>query len=209
MCSDRLKFCELQMERGRMNSRLKERSLAHLHTHMQVLVRWQQWVDGFFSTLNIQQMTIPLFLSVVFFAPFFLHPFIDERLPLFLPIGLQSSELNIDFIQSLVAASVTTRCLFGNHVHVSSQRNAEREEDEGMKMRDNAENPKRREGDIETQEGRQTGRRERRRTQGDKKTEQGIQQAAIKTGEKRKGRKTQRWMRGDSRRIERGKSFFF
>lgn len=156
---------------------------------MQVLVRWQQWVDGFFSTLNIQRMTIPLFLSVVFFAPFFLHPFIDERLPLFLPIGLQSSELNIDFIQSLVAASVTTRCLFGNHVHVSSQRNAEREEDEGMKMRDNAENPKRREDDIETQEGRQTGRRERRRTQGDKKTEQGIQQAAIKMGKKKKRKK--------------------
>lgn len=115
---------------------------------MQVLVRWQEWVDGFFSALNIQQMTIPLFLSVVYFAPFFLHPFIDERLPLFLPIGPQPSELNIDFIQSLVAVSVTTRCLFGNHVHVSSQRNAEREEDEGMKMRDNAENPKRRGDDI-------------------------------------------------------------
>lgn len=74
-------------------------------------------------------------------------------------------------------------------MHVSSQRNAEREEDEGMEMRDNAENPKRRGDDIETQEGRQTGRRERRRTQGDKKTEQGIQQAAIKTGKKKKRKK--------------------
>lgn len=147
------------MEQGKMSSRLKERSLAYsrAHTHTQVLVRWQQWVDGFFSALNIQQMTIPLFLSVVSFAPFFLHPFIDERLPLFLPIGPQSSELNIDFIQSLVAVSVTTRCLFGNHMHVSSQSNAEREKDEGMKMRDNAENPKWRGDDIERQEGRQDG----------------------------------------------------
>lgn len=81
---------------------------------------------------------------------------------------------------------MTTRCLFGNHVHVSSRRNAERDEDEGMKMRDNAENPKRRGDGIETQEGRQTGRRERRRTQGDKKTEQGIRQAAIKRGKKKR-----------------------
>lgn len=136
-----------------MSSLVKGENISML---AQVLVRWQQWVDGFFSAINIQQMTIQLFLSVVSFALFFLRPFIDERLPLFLPIGLQSSELNIDFIQSLVAVSVTTRCLFGNHAHVSWQRNAEREEDEGMKMRDNAENPKRRGDDIETQEERQT-----------------------------------------------------
>lgn len=77
-----------------------------------------------------------------------------------------------------------------------------------MKMRDNTENPKWRGDNIETQEGRQTGRRGRRRTQGDEKTEQGIRQAAIKTGKKEK-RKTQWWMRGDSHRIERGKSFLF
>lgn len=39
------------------------------------------------SSLNIQKMTIPLVSSVVSFAPFFLSPFIDERLPLFLPMA--------------------------------------------------------------------------------------------------------------------------
>lgn len=43
--------------------------------------------------------------------PFFLSLFIDERLPLFSVNGPQSSELNIDFIRSLVTWSVTTRCL--------------------------------------------------------------------------------------------------
>lgn len=79
--------------------------------------------DGFSSSPQIHLMTIPLFLSVVstrfFFPshhppsipPFFLSPFIDERLPQFSVNGPQSSELNIDFIRSLVTWSVTTRCL--------------------------------------------------------------------------------------------------
>lgn len=62
--------------------------------------------------------------------------------------------------------SVTTGCLLGNHAHVSSERSAARGEDEGMKMRDGGENPNRSGDDIKTQGGRQTGRRERRRTQG-------------------------------------------
>lgn len=55
-----------------------------------------------------------------------------------------------------------------------------------MKMRDKAENPNQRGDDIERHGGRQTGCRERRRTRGDKKKEQGIRRAAIKRGKKKR-----------------------
>lgn len=78
-----------------------------------------------------------------------------------------------------------------------------------MKMRDGGENPNRSGDDIKTQGGRQTGRRERRRTQGGmRRKNRGFGEQQLRE-EKRTGRKTQWWMRRDSRRIERGKSFFF
>lgn len=136
------------------------------------------------SSQNIQQMTIPLVSSVLSFAPFFPQSFYRWKASTFSANGPQSSELNIDFIQSLVAVSVTTGCLLGNHAHISSQRSAARREDEGMKMRDSGENPNWSGDDIKTQGGRQTRRRERRRTQGDEKKEQGIWRAAIKRRKK-------------------------
>lgn len=61
---------------------------------------------------------------------------------------------------------------------------------------------------MKGKKGDKTGRRERRRTQGDERQNRGFGKQQLRQ-EKRKGRKTQWWMRGDSRRIERGKSFLF
>lgn len=93
--------------------------------------RWQQKADGSFLLLKIQLMTIPLILSVLslhlaYSPPHFSQPFYRWKASTFSVNGLQSSELNIDFIGSLVTAAVTTRCLLKKlHVRVSSRRNAE------------------------------------------------------------------------------------
>lgn len=183
MCSDRLKFCESQMERGRINEQVKVEiisTLAHTHAGSGEVATVGWWL---FLNAKYTADDNSIILVSCLFRPLFSPSFNRWKASTFSANWPAVIWIKHWFYPKF---SRSVRCLFGNHVHVSSQRNAEREEDEGMKMRDNAKNPKRREDDIETQGGRQMGRRERRRTQGDKKTEQGIQQAAIKTEKKEK-----------------------
>lgn len=76
MCSDGFKLSVQQLEGERMKSsvsRLMERSLTHPQTHVQVVVRWHQWLDGFFSKHTADDNSISLVSHL--FRPLFSQSF--------------------------------------------------------------------------------------------------------------------------------------
>lgn len=131
---------------GRMNSRWKEKS---------------------FTDYINPVSPLPPSLS----NPLFFQSFYRWKASSFSVNGLQSSELNIDFIGSLVTASVTTRCLLKNSLQMNAEPRREGWRRRGSQNRGNEKGErvfkrttlKWKKGD---REGYRKLRRETRRTQG-------------------------------------------
>lgn len=122
--------------------------------------------------------------------------------------GLQSFELNIDFIGSLVTVSVTTRCLLGNCARVAQRRRTRPKERREREQRRGKWFCKGTTRKWEKRDRRGQGklRSEMREAQGTRRNNEGFgtQQLREEWG---RGRKSQRWMRQGSQGIEKGRSF--
>lgn len=148
--------------------------------------------------------------------PLFSQSFYRWKAPTFSVNGLQSSELNIDSIGSLVVASVTTRCSLKN---TKSHREPRREgwrrwekEHRELERRERGRGKSCQEANIKMKERRQTGDigswvGRQGNTGGDEKKEQGTRQAAIKRGrrERNKGSAVDEAQLSQNRK---GKGFF-